>query len=166
MKIKKENCLIPVVVGCFMMLSYISMKLICRGKYNFIHIISERIALPPMWIFNSLYLVSLFLLGVGAGFCAKQILFEGCSIEAENLFYKGGVFFVAVYFLSILWYPVIFVLQMPIFSLFIALLCLVFVIATFIFWFRVSSVYSLFILSYVLWAAYLEILNLIIIFTI
>lgn len=165
MKSKKENSLLPIAVGLFMVLSYVIMKLVCRDQYDFIHIISDKIAFPPMWIFNFLYMITLFLFGVGAGFIFDHVFRRGRSSIIENYFLKGAVFSVAVYFLSLLWCPALFSLRMTILSLIISSLTTVCVVVTIIFWFRACSVYAGLVIPYAAWTVYLNVMNLIIIFT-
>ena len=166
MKIKKENCLIPLIFGMFMVLSYLGMRLICHGKYDFLHIISEKIAFPPMWLFNFLYMITLFFFGVAIGFFLGFTFKGGHSVQTENLFLKGAVFSVAVYFLSLLWYPALFVLQMPMLSLIISIISVVFVILTLILWLRACAAYGVFVIPSTIWSVYLNILNFTLIFAI
>lgn len=166
MKIKKDNCLIPLAFGVLAILWYLVIKIICRGKYDFLHIISGKITFPPMWLFNFIYMISLFLLGVSAGLFVRDKLCLGQSIQTENLFLKGAVFAVAVYFLSLLWYPLLFALQMPLLSLIILLLSVISVVLTLIFWLKACASYGVFVIPITVWLIYLSILNLILIFAI
>ena len=160
MKIKNENSSMPVILGCFMLFSYIVMKFICRGKYEFLHIISEKISFPQMWVFNSLFMLAFFFIGVSAGFFLNSLIESKFSIQVENLILRGFVLLVGIYFLSLLWYPCLFALQMPIFSYMFSLLTVVFSVLLLIFWFKACSAYSFFVIPFLLWSVYLNILNL------
>ena len=166
MKIKKESLSLPVIFGCFMLFSYIVMKFICRGKYEFLHIISAKTAFPPMWVFNLLFIIGLFFLGVAAGFFLNSLIENKFSIQIENLILRGFVLLVAIYFLSLLWYPFLFVMQMPIFSYIFSLMAVIMSVLLLIFWIKACSAYSFFIIPFLLWSVYLNILNFFIIFTI
>lgn len=166
MKIKKESWLLPVIFGSFMVLSFVWMRIICRGKYDFLHIIANKVAFPPMWIFNFLYMITLFLAGAAAGFFIGNAFCHSQSIQTENLFLKGTIFFVAIYFLSLLWYPALMVLQMPIFSLILSIFSVVCVIITIAFWIKASFVYTVFMMPYAIFVIYLNVLNFILVFTI
>ncbi len=164
MRIKKDSWLVPVIFGCFMMLSYVGMRLVFGGNYEFLHIISARVSFPPMWVFNALNMLTLFFFGVSAGFFITEIFRCRYSVQSENLFFKGAVFYVAVYFLSLLWYPLLFSLQLPLVSLVISVICLISLIVTLVFWVRVTPPFSLFLIPIIVWQAYLSILNLTIVF--
>ncbi len=166
MKIKKENCILPIIAGLIMMLSYVGMKFIYRGNYAFLHIISEKISFPPMWLFNLIYMLTFFLLGVSAGFFISENLGGRYSLSAKSLLYCGGIAYVTVFYLSLSWYRVLFVLQMPIFALIISLLCLISVIILLVLWFRVTAAYAAFIIPIAIWLLYLFVLSLTIVFSI
>ena len=76
MKIKKDGLVIPIAFGISLMLCFLFELIICKRSYELLHIIYGKISLPPLWIFSSLYILCLFLLGVGAGFFVKEI-FDG-----------------------------------------------------------------------------------------
>ena len=166
MKFKSENSSPPVIFGCFMLFSYIVMKFLCRGRYEFLHIISEKIAFPPMWVFNLLFMTALFFLGVSAGFFLNSLIENKFSMQVENLILRGFVFLVGIYFLSLLWYPILFALQMPIFSYIFSLLTVALSVLILIFWFKACSAYSFFAIPFLLWSVYLNILNFFIILSI
>ncbi len=166
MKIKKDSWIIPVIFGGALMLCYLVELLIFKRNYDFLHIVSMKVSFPPIWIFSSLYLLCLFLSGVSAGLFVRDILEGKCSLQIENIFLKGAVFSSISCFLCLFWYPALFYIQMPLLSLILALLSSIFSILTLIFWVRVSLVYSLFYMPFIIWSAYLYILNLIILFKI
>ena len=166
MKINKDNYISPIIFAGLMMISYVAIVLFCRGRNDFVHLLSDRISFPPMWIFHLIYIVTLLLSGAAAGLLINQVYFGGaCGLQTENLFLKGAVFFVAVYFLSVLWSPLIFSMQMPIVSLIVAVMSLVFSIVCIVFWLRVAPLSALLLIPYIIWSAYLVVLNFIIIFT-
>lgn len=166
MRIKKENAILPLTCGLFMVLSYVIMRMIYRGRYDFLHIISEKIAFLPMWIFNFLYMLTLFLFGFGIGLFIGLIFRGGQSIQLENIFLKGALCVIAVYFLCLLWYPSLFVLQMPFLSLIISILSVSLITIAIIFWLRACASYGIFLIPLAVWLVYLNILNFILIFTI
>ena len=152
MKLRKESLLVPIIFGCILMLCFISVMMICKGNYDFLHIISEKMNFPPLWMFSTIYTLCLFFLGMSAGLFVRNIVECRLSLQNENLFLKGAIFCLISYFFSILWYPLLFCMQMPLIAL--------------IFYFRVNVLYTLFSVPFVLWSVYLFVLNLVIVFRI
>ena len=166
MKTRKESRIVPIIFGGFMVLSYIVMRFIYKGKYDFLHIISERINFPSMWIFNFLYMITLFFLGVSLGLLASELTQGGVSLQNENAFLRGGILFSIIYFLSLSWYPSLFVLELPLLSFVIILLCVLLTVFLIYAWSRVSISHTLLVFPFLLWTLYLLVLNFIIIFRI
>ena len=166
MKLRKESLLVPIIFGCILMLCFISVMMICKGNYDFLHIISEKMNFPPLWMFSTIYTLCLFFLGMSAGLFVRNIVECRLSLQNENLFLKGAIFCLISYFFSILWYPLLFCMQMPLIALIFLLFCILFVALALIFYFRVNVLYTLFSVPFVLWSVYLFVLNLVIVFRI
>lgn len=166
MKIKKDGFVIPIAFGISLMLCFLFELIICKRSYELLHIIYDKISLPPLWIFSSLYILCLFLLGVGAGFFVKEIFDGRASLQSENTILKGAIFCIPACFFILLWYPLLFSIQMPLLSVIFAFLSLILLIISLLFWLRASILYSLFVFPCVIWSAYLLITSLILVFKI
>ena len=166
MKSRKDGVLMPLICGGGMVLSYIVMRFIYKGKYDFLHIISETVAFPPMWIFSFFYMISYFMLGVSLGFLIQKLSCGCMSVLDKIFFYKGLVAYSILFFLELSWYSTLLVLQMPILSFMVMLITILSAALLLYFWSKVSIGYALFTLPCLLWSAYLLILNLTVLFTI
>ena len=166
MRIKRNGSLIPIVFGTALMLCFLAELVICKRSFEYLYVIRGKIILPPIWIFSSLYILALFLLGVGAGLFYKEIFDGVASIQTENTILKGAVFCIPSVFLMLLWYPALFNIQMPLLSLIFAFFSVLLIIIASTFWSQVSVLNSMFVFPYALWMVYLFMTNLVLIFKI
>ncbi len=78
---------------------------------DMIHKISGTCALPPIWVFNFISIVSFFILGLSFGRIAESTSDRMNVGREEICAYRGGMFAITTFFLSLIWYPVFMLAQ-------------------------------------------------------
>ncbi|MBQ8408725.1 MAG: tryptophan-rich sensory protein [Clostridia bacterium] len=125
-------------------------RLLTNSPYEMIHRLNCTDLFPPIWLFNALSVIWSILTGLAVGAVV------GCRPRGngEIQAYRGGLFFLASFFLSACWYPVFFgsgrVFVALILS-FVAVICSALCVCS---WVRVSPQASLIIAAHTLWLAY------------
>lgn len=103
---------------------------------DMLHKIQNRNIIPPMWLFNILFIFWFFLLGVSAGaefFITQQRL---NTYQREISAYQGGLFFICTLFLSSVWYPLFFSGDCLFLSVIVSALSLICIIICTAFWLK------------------------------
>lgn len=164
---KKPSVLnsISLICGTMSVVCLLICKIISGNPLEMIHKLNGFNIFPPIWIYNLLSIIWFFMIGLAAG----AIIYE-CSIHrmntAEELCAcKGGLFFIASFFLSLIWQPVFFSLE----SIFLSLIvCFISIICSGIcsgWWFKTTSkACATIIFAYTIWLVYIFIVNLSILF--
>jgi len=140
----------------------ISVRILSGSPYGMIHKLDAGGVIPPLWIFNLLSAVWGFLAGFASGIVWSEVRLCRARGESEICAYRGGIFFVALVFLSLIWYPLFFVSERLILSFIIALLAVICSALSALQWRRVSLLSSLVTAAYALWLFYVLAVNLVV----
>ncbi len=76
--------------------------------FEMIHMLGGMNILPPIWIFNLLYTAWFFLIGIAAGSVINSTVRRYNAGSSEIAAYKGGIFFLVCFFLSLIRYYLFF----------------------------------------------------------
>ena len=109
---------------------------------------------PPVWLMTLLWTLSLFVNGCAAGLALSYRL-GGCDTEK----YKGGMYFLLLTVLELLWYPTLFGASLVFLSVLEALLILCFAVATTLSFYRVTKLAGMLLFLHDIWLLYAVILN-------
>lgn len=83
-------------------------RVMSDSPFDTIHILGAGTFLPPMWIFNVLCLFWMFVCGTAAGAVVAKIFCGRIAGDKVLSIYRGGLFYIALFFLCMLWYPLFF----------------------------------------------------------
>ena len=108
-----------IISGTACALFYFISRIICGNGFDMLHKLSEFDILPPIWIFNAIFLIFYFIIGIAAGAMIHGVSLQQIRGEGETCAYRGGLFFISSFFLGIIWFPLFFIFQ----SLFFSVLC-------------------------------------------
>ncbi len=137
---------------------------ICSGSpYNTIHILGADAYLPAIWLFNLFSIFWFFICGVAVGSIFGRMLCGRISGRAEMLVYKGCLFFISLFFLSLMWYPLFFSGIRLALSLLIIFLCVICSVLCAVLWKTVSLFSCVTMVANSLWLFYILLVNLLII---
>jgi len=100
-------------------------RLCAPSPLNMIHVMGADVLLPPMWIFNMLSLFWFFISGFAFGIIMGKIFCKRICGQEEILSYRGSLFFIAMFFMSLMWYPLFFCGTKLFFSFIISVCCLI-----------------------------------------
>lgn len=129
--------------------------------FEMIHILGGMNILPPIWIFNILSTAWFFLIGIAAGAVihstVRRFNVGNCEIAA----YKGGLFFLTSFFLSLIRYYLFFFSGKLFLSLFLSLIALMCALVCAFIWSKIQPKISYVImLAFSIWQFYLFFINL------
>lgn len=127
------------------------------------YVVMQRLRLwsciPPVFFTTLLFTLWYLTIGCAFGLC----LGSPCrGREAEK--YKGGMLFVVLAVLELLWYPCFFVRAEIFFALLLSLLCVLFCVGVFLCFLKVSGLCAGVMLIHCLWLIYLTVICLIALF--
>ena len=140
--------IIYAVIGFFV-------RLCVKNPYNMIHLLGADAYLPPLWLFNLLSLFWLFISGFAAGIVIGRLASGRTGGREEISVYRGLLFFIALFFLSLIWYPLLFGGVRLGLSLLAALLCIVCSAACGLAWRCAGIIPGLFMLANAVWRFYI-----------
>ena len=140
---KKKHLLInsySLFCGAVCIIFPIIAKRLSDSPLDMLHKIQNRSIIPPMWVFDILFAVWFFLLGVSAGIEIYTTKHNLNICQKELYIYKGALFFVCTLFLSSIWYPIFFSgnylflsVLLSLFAFFSSMLCTAFWLQTYAF---------------------------------
>lgn len=157
--IKKCAVICGIIYACIGFLIRVGVE----DPYTFIHTLGAGVYMPPLWIFNLLSIFWYFVSGAAAGIVIGRVACGRLGSCSEKNLYRGSMFFIVLFFLSLLWYPIFFDMKL-FFSLLIALLTLACCIFCAIFWRTLSAFVFLMLCTTGIWQFYVLLLNLSVIF--
>jgi len=146
------------ICGVAYMVIVLLVRLLSHNPYDMIHKLNCTDILPPMWLFNFLSLIWGWLVGYAAGLIICRM---HCNLDVYNVLasYRGGLFYVALLFLGLIWYPLFFSGENLLVSLVISLLMVLCSIICFYFWKKVDTGSALIVLTYTFWLTYIMVIN-------
>lgn len=128
--------------------------------HEMIHILGGSKILPPIWIFNLLSTLFCFLVGVAAGAVTEATSRRMNSGKDEISAYKGGLFFLSAFFLSLIRYNIFFFLGRLLISLILSVVCLILTILCCAEWSHIRPKSACGIMAlYSLWQFYILFVN-------
>lgn len=145
----------PLFSAIISMMICLFVRILSQSPFELIHKLDCNDIIPPIWLFNLLSLIWCFLFGYAAGniiFCVAHGKSHGIR---ETRAYQGGLFFVNSFYLSLLWYPVLFGAERIFIALLISLSAVICSAICAYMWKSVSSISSLITAAYTLWSAYI-----------
>lgn len=147
-----------VVFGVLLALCAMGVRLWWGAPYEGLTRLGIRNLIPPVWLMGLLWTLWYFVLGAVLG--GVLYCFGGGCIGA----WRGAFFFLLMICVGFLWYPLFFVRQNLILSLFVIVLVLVLAAVCALQWQRLSLVAGALLWLHVLWLFYMTILQLICLF--
>lgn len=137
---------------------------ICSGSpYNTVHILGAGAYLPAIWLFNFFCIFWFFLCGIAVGSIFGRMLCGRISGREEIYLYRGCLFFVSMFFLSHMWYPLFFGGNRIALSLLIIFLCAMCSALCAISWRRASLFSCVIMIANSLWLFYILLVNVLVI---
>lgn len=152
------------ICGIINMLVCLTVRIVSGSPFEVIHRLNCGEVLPPIWLFNLFWLIGSFVAGYASGIIINEFLCGRLNGRNEICAYRGGLFFVALLFLAIIWYPLFFVKEALFLSLLIAIISLVCAFFCGCIWFKSEKVASILIFAYFVWLFYILIVNFLILF--
>lgn len=160
----KNNTLIY-IFGVIYALSAFILRIYCKSPYSFLHKTGAYSIFPPFWLFSLLYIAACFF---GGCYLGRAVLkgFSKCIPDSERAdVYKGGILFSILFFLSLIWYPTLFLNEGIVLGFFIALICFILSISLISIWSKSLNI-KLDCILFCIWWFYVSVLCFILIFKI
>ncbi len=110
------------VFGVISCICFYFSRSLFTNPLDMVHKLSGKSIIPPMWLLNLMSLVFAFFLGYSFG-SILNITKKGINAGVKEVsVYKGAVFLVCGFFLSLIWYPIMFIAEKILFSLIISVI--------------------------------------------
>ena len=135
-------------------------RIFSGSPYNMIHTLDPSDIIPPIWLFNLLSIAWSFLSGYAAGMIVCAVAKGSVRGSRELFAYKGGLFFIAYAFLSLIWYPLFFGEERLFLSFLITLLKVLTAAVCMYFWSYSVTSAALIMAANALWSFYILLVNL------
>ena len=166
MSTKRKSYVLPLIFGIIYSAIYIIVRVTKGNGYDFLHKISGADLFSPLWLFSLFSTVAFFFGGFYLGIVIRELTCECASCNDKADIYKGGILYTIVFFLSLMWYPTLFVRESVVLGFFVALICFVLCVSVMYIWGRVNATGIFFGGLFALWWLYVTILNFLLIFKI
>ncbi len=147
------------ICGIVNMVLCLIVRIVSGSPFEVIHRLNCNDILPPIWIFNLLWLIASFCVGFSAGIIINAILCRRINGRDEIFAYRGGLCFVALVFLAVIWYPLLFIKEAVFLSLLIAILSAVCSFVCALEWVRIEKCAGVVVFIYSFWLLYVMIIN-------
>ncbi len=154
LEMEQTNPVLMLFVGMLLMLASIALRFYVGSPYRVILELGIKEYLPPVWLLTFLRTLSFLFIGFAAGF---TLGYREKGVQGEK--YKGGMFFVLLCVVELLWYPTLFGASLLFLSLFEMLLALFLSVITSVCFYRVSRFSGTILLLHCLWLGYLTFLH-------
>lgn len=160
---KDQNTISIILASIYTILTLL-VRLISGSPFDMLHKFNTSNLLPPIWLFNLCSLFWAFIIVYAAGIIINQVSCGKCRGKMEICSYKGGLFFVSVLFLSLIWYPVFFIAERPFIALIVSLSMAICSALCAFFWSGINRIAALIVAAYTLWSSYIVFINLSVLF--
>ncbi len=160
----KNNNTISLICGILYTVLAVIIRLFNKNPYEVLHRIDTGNIMLPLWIFNIFSFAMCFISGFAAGIIIHDILSGKSGGRKEIKAYQGGLLFLTVIFLSLVWYSVFFGSEALFIAFLISLLSLCLSVAVTYLWSYTNLKSTLMMAVYSVWMFYIFLLNLFIIF--
>ena len=159
LEMSQSSPALMLLVGIALLIAAIVMRVEVGSPYTVLLALGATELFPPVWLMTLLRALSFFVIGCAAGF-ALGYRDTGCQIEK----YKGGMFFVLLALLELLWYPTLFYAVWVFVSALESIVILCLSVCVTVCFYRVTKLAGMLFLLHDVWLAYLLILNFAILF--
>lgn len=146
------------IFGVVQVILCVWVRILSRNPYEMLHRLNASDVLPPIWLFNFLSMIWFFVSGVAFGIIIYRIVARRNGLSEVIAGYKGGLFYVALVFLCLNWYPLFFCCR-PAVALIISLASVMCAVFCGIIWQKIDRYAALIMLSYSVWLVYIFIVN-------
>ncbi len=131
-------------------------RILFDSPLEILHIVKGVRLLPPIWVFNLLSYAWFFLIGLSAGAIVNKTSLRLNNGNNEIFAYRGGIYFVFCFFLSLILYHVFFILRLLFLSTVISAICMICTFLCAVMWRNVRPTTSSFIMfCFGVWHFYL-----------
>lgn len=152
----------PLIVGIICAALCLIVRLFSESPYEVIHRIDSNGILPPLWLLNLLSVTACFLSGFAAGLVTDEVLCGRAGGRREIAAYRGGLFFLATFFLMLAWYPIFFSAELLFIALLITVAAFLLSLCALLQWTEVRTLSVCLMVINTVWCFYLFIINLIV----
>lgn len=129
------------------------------SPYDTIHKIDAYGIIPPIWLWKTTTMFWSFLVGFAAGKIIFDMTHIQPSIDIKLYAYRGGLFCLSAFFLSLCHYPLFFNAEKIFISLIVALIAVIFSAICATLWTHASRGPSLIMFGFSFWLLYVVIVN-------
>lgn len=148
-----------VIVGSICVGIYVIMLTISGSPYEMIHKLDIGKMIPPMWMWRVFSIVWIFLSGVAAGLVVYERICHRIAGERELRAYRGGIYFISSFFLTIVHYPLFFCLERLMIAFLVALLAMIGAAVSSVIWSKVSAISSVILAGNAFWLLYVTFIS-------
>lgn len=159
LELEQSHPFLMLLIGMLLMIASITIRFFVGSPYRVILELGIESILPPVWVLSLLRTLSFLTVGCAAGFVLGH---KNKLLCAEK--YKGGMFFVLLAVLELLWYPTLFGASFVFLSVIESILILILSITVTVCFCHVSHFAGTILLFHDVWLIYLLILNFAILF--
>ena len=159
LELSQSSPALMLLVGFGLLIASVVVQVRVGSPYPVILALGVKSIFPPVWIMSMIRALSFLTVGCAAGF-ALGYRETGCQGEK----YKGGMFFVLLAVLELLWYPTLFGSSWVFLSALESVLILCLSVCVTICFYRVTKFAGMILLLHDVWLIYLLILNFAILF--
>ena len=163
---KNKSYVLPLIFGIIYSAVYIIVRVSKGNGYDFLHKISGVNLFSPLWLFSLFSTLAFFFGGFYLGIVINELMCKCQSSTDKADIYKGGILFTIVFFLSLMWYPTLFVRESVVLGFFVALICFVLCLSVLYIWGRINPVGIIFGGLFAIFWLYVTVLNFLLIFKI
>ena len=159
LEMAQSSLVLMLLMGIGLLIACIAIRVEVGSPYAVLLALGATDIFPPVWLMSLLRALSFFIIGCGAGF-ALGYRDAGCQGEK----YKGGMFFILLAVLELLWYPTLFGAVWVFLSALESVLILCLSVCVTICFYRVTKLAGMIFLLHDVWLMYLLVLNFAILF--
>ena len=149
---------ISLICGIICASAFFTVMNVFGNPYDMIHKVDSHNLIPPIWLWKTTMTVWGFLIGYAAGRVMTKVS-RGISVDEKIIAYRGGLFFISAFFLSLSHYPIFFCAE----KLFIALISVIPAAALALLcafsWSKAYKSSALIILGFAFWLFYVIFVN-------
>ena len=159
LEMEQSSPVITLLFGVCYFLAGIAVRICVGSPYPVLMALGIGELVPPAWILSFLWSISFFIVGSAFGFLLAYRE-RGCSGEK----YKGGMLFLLLAVLELLWYPTFFCGALVFLSVLESILILCLCVWVTAIAYRVTKFVGMILLLHDVWLIYMLILNFAILF--
>ena len=154
------KCVSPIILGIICASVKLVSIIISAPPYDMIHKLDPNGVIPSIWIWNLTGCIMMFVAGMAAGTIVHEVSSGKLTVKKEREAYKGGLYFISAYFLTVIHYPLFFAGEHILVSFFISVVALICTSLCAILWSRISSKACIMTCSNAFFSLYVAFINL------